>query len=144
MAADVYNIAPKQTYTFAITAGGNPITIALGPRAIPTAKAVSATLMVTVSAGSSMPTGASVKVAIGNTLIRDDEPNTLFAPLAAVSSLGLVTINAADSTGWPALYTNGWSGGTGLMVSCAMIVTPGGSSGNVVLVAAVDLVIRDA
>src|SRR5581483_7688514 len=80
-------IAPRQTLRIPLTAGGAPVHVTLTPRAIPTPATVSGELVVSLSEGSSVPTGAAVKVTLDGALSRDDEAGTLVAPLAAVTLL---------------------------------------------------------
>ena len=144
MSGRIITISPRQTYTVAVTASGNPVQVPIGQRVYNSIEVVSGTLSVRVSAGGSFPTGASVGVFVGNTFLTNEEPNVIFAPPTSVSALAHVTIPATDSTGWPFLYTNGWSGGTGAMLSVMMTFTPGSASGNIILVAGVELILRDA
>lgn len=139
MAGRIIRVAPRQTYTFTMSTAGNNSVIWLGARAYPVLDAVSGVLQIAVSSGSTITAGASVLFEVMNVLVSGDEPNVTFVQSANV---GQVSVQAGVSG--PVLQSGVITlDNIGSMVAVRMTYTQGSGAAST-LIAAVDMVLRDA
>ena len=68
MSGRIITISPRQTYTVAVTASGNPVQVPIGQRVYNSIEVVSGTLSVWARVGGSFLPGARVEVFVRNTL----------------------------------------------------------------------------
>jgi hypothetical protein len=139
MAGRIIRVAPRQTYTWTMSTNGNTAVMWLGARAYPVLDAVSGVLQVAISSGTTITAAATVLIEVVNVLVTGDEPNVTFVQ---ASNVGQVQLQAGVSG--PVLQSGAVTlDNIGSMVAVRMTYTQGTGAAST-LVAAVDLVLRDA